>query len=159
MEIKILTVGKIKEDYLVQGIKEYTKRISKYSKIDIVEVMDEKTEENVSFNQIEIVKQKEAERLKKYITKDYYVITLEIAGKMLSSTDLASHIVKVNTYHSSKIMFIIGGSLGLAKEITDQADYYLSFSKMTFPHQLMRLILVEQIYRAFRINNNEPYHK
>ena len=159
MKITIITVGKLKEKYLKQGIAEYTKRLSSYANIELVEVPDEKAPENLSTADMDIVKQKEGERILAKVSPDTYVITLEINGKQLTSEQLATHMDQLATYGKSKIAFIIGGSLGLGTEVLTRSDYALSFSKMTFPHQLMKLVLVEQIYRAFRINRNEPYHK
>ncbi|MFS0766715.1 MULTISPECIES: 23S rRNA (pseudouridine(1915)-N(3))-methyltransferase RlmH [Peribacillus] len=159
MKITIITVGKLKEKYLKQGIAEYTKRLSAYANIELVEVPDEKAPENLSAADMDIVKQKEGERILAKVSPDTYVITLEINGKQLTSEQLATHMDQLATYGKSKIAFIIGGSLGLGTEVLSRSDYALSFSKMTFPHQLMKLVLVEQIYRAYRINRNEPYHK
>ena len=159
MNITIICVGKIKEKYLTDAIKEYSKRLSKYCKLNIIEVADEKTDENASDNLNEIVKDKEGERILKNIKDNSYIITLEIGGKMLSSEELASKIDEITMFENSNITFIIGGSLGLSKNISNISNYKLSFSKMTFPHQLMRVILLEQIYRSFRILKNEPYHK
>ena len=159
MQIKIISVGKLKEKYLVQAVNEYAKRLQAYCKLVFVEVNDEKTKENVSEKEINIVKDKEAERILSKIKQDEYVITLEIEGKQVTSEELAAQFEKITTYSSSKITFIIGGSLGLSSSVSKRANYKLSFSKMTFPHQLMKVILLEQIYRGFRINNNEPYHK
>jgi 23S rRNA (pseudouridine1915-N3)-methyltransferase len=151
MEVHIVCVGKIKEKYLVNGIKEYTK-------VTFSEVNDVMAPENLSYAEQEIVKEKEAEKLKKQI-KDSFVIALALDGKMLDSVELAKEIERIQTYHSSRITFLIGGSLGLSRSLLKEANLLLSFSKMTFPHQLMRLILLEQVYRSFRILNNEPYHK
>lgn len=159
MNITIICVGKIKEKYLTDAIKEYSKRLSKYCKLNIIEVADEKTDENASDNLNEIVKDKEGERIIKNIKDNSYIITLEIGGKMLSSEELAGKIDEITMFENSNITFIIGGSLGLSKNISNISNYKLSFSKMTFPHQLMRVILLEQIYRSFRILKNEPYHK
>ncbi|MGE7186331.1 23S rRNA (pseudouridine(1915)-N(3))-methyltransferase RlmH [Peribacillus sp. NPDC006672] len=159
MKITIITVGKLKEKYLKQGIAEYTKRLSAYANIELVEVPDEKAPENLSAADMDIVKQKEGERILAKVSPDTYVITLEITGKQLTSEQLATQIDQLATYGKSKIAFIIGGSLGLSTEVVSRSDFALSFSKMTFPHQLMKLVLLEQIYRAFRINRNEPYHK
>lgn len=159
MKITIICVGKIKEKYLSDAIKEYSKRLSKYCKLEIIEVPDEKTEENASDNLINQIKAKEGEQILKHIKENSYVITLEILGNMISSEDLAAKIDKTGISGISHITFIIGGSLGLSENVSKKADYKLSFSKMTFPHQLMRVILLEQIYRAYRINMNEPYHK
>ncbi|WP_419882560.1 23S rRNA (pseudouridine(1915)-N(3))-methyltransferase RlmH [Peribacillus sp. B-H-3] len=159
MNISIVTVGKLKEKYLKQGIDEYLKRLSAYAKVEIIELPDEKAPETLSEVEMEQIKEKEGERILQKISSDTHVIALAIQGKMKSSEDLAETLDKLATYGKSKVAFIIGGSLGLSKEVLQRADESLSFSKMTFPHQLMRLILVEQIYRAFRINRGEPYHK
>ncbi|NSL52389.1 23S rRNA (pseudouridine(1915)-N(3))-methyltransferase RlmH [Bacillus sp. P2(2020)] len=159
MNISIFCVGKLKEKYLRQGIDEFLKRLGPYAKVDIIEVPDEKAPEHLSETEMEMVKEKEGERLLAKITDDTYVIILAIDGKMLSSEQFAKELDQLATYGKSKIAFVIGGSLGLSKKVEQRADYALSFSKMTFPHQLMRLILLEQIYRAFRINRGEPYHK
>ena len=159
MNIDIICVGKIKEKYLTDAIAEYSKRLSRYCNLRILEVSDEKTIENASDLVCEKIKQAEAERIIKYIKKDAMVVSLEIDGKMLTSVQLAECIDKWGNDRFSDIQFIIGGSLGLHSMITDKATFHLSFSKMTFPHQLMRVILLEQIYRSYRIINNEPYHK
>ena len=159
MIISIFSVGKLKEKYLKQGIDEYLKRLGSYAKVEVIEVADEKAPENLSEVEMEQVKDKEGERILAKISDDTYVIILAIQGKMLSSEELAREIDQLATYGKSKIAFVIGGSLGLSKAVEKRADYALSFSKMTFPHQLMRLVLVEQIYRAFRINRGQPYHK
>ena len=159
MKITIITVGKIKEKYLKDAIAEYSKRLSKYCKLEMIEVADEKTPENASEVMEDAIRAKEAERILKYLKEDAYVITLEIHGKQLSSEELADKMEKLGVQGTSHIMFVIGGSIGLGKEVLARSDYPLSFSKMTFPHQLMRVILLEQIYRSYRIINNEPYHK
>jgi 23S rRNA (pseudouridine1915-N3)-methyltransferase len=159
VNISIICVGKLKEKYLKQGIAEYVKRLSSYAKVEIIEVPDEKAPENLSDQEMEQVKQKEGERILAKISDDTYVIALAIEGKMKSSEELAESLDKLATYGKSKIAFVIGGSLGLSKQVMQRANEALSFSKMTFPHQLMRLILLEQVYRAFRINRGEPYHK
>lgn len=159
MQITIITVGKLKEKYLKEGINEYLKRLSPYVKISIIEVSDEKSPDNYSENELLQVKEKEGDKVLLHIKDNQYVIALVIEGESLSSEDLASEIDKLITYGKSHIVFIIGGSLGLSKEVYKRADKHLSFSKMTFPHQLMRLILVEQIYRVFKINKGETYHK
>lgn len=159
MNISIVTVGKLKEKYLKQGIEEYVKRLSAYAKLEMIEVADEKAPEELSDLEMAQVKQKEGERLLAKISADAHVIALAINGKMQSSEELADSLDKLATYGKSKIAFVIGGSLGLSDEVLQRANEQLSFSRMTFPHQLMRLILVEQIYRAFRINRGEPYHK
>ena len=159
MNISIITVGKLKEKYLKQGIEEYLKRLSAYAKVEVVEVADEKAPEELSELEMLQVKQKEGERILAKISQDTYVIALAIQGKMQSSEELADTLDKLATYGKSKLAFVIGGSLGLSDEVVKRSNEQLSFSRMTFPHQLMRLILVEQIYRAFRINRGEPYHK
>ncbi|WP_366161672.1 23S rRNA (pseudouridine(1915)-N(3))-methyltransferase RlmH [Bacillus infantis] len=159
MNISIITVGKLKEKYLKQGIDEYLKRLSAYAKMDIIEVPDEKAPEELSDIEMIQVKQKEGERILAKIHPDAYVIALAIEGKMKSSEELADTIDKLATYGKSKIAFVIGGSLGLSQEVLQRSDEKLSFSKMTFPHQLMKLVLLEQVYRSFRINRGEPYHK
>lgn len=159
MNISIITVGKLKEKYLKQGIDEYLKRLSSYAKVEVLEVNDEKAPEELSAVEMEQVKQKEGERILAKIHPDTYVIALAIEGKLKSSEELADTLDKLATYGKSKIAFVIGGSLGLSGEVLNRADEKLSFSRMTFPHQLMRLILVEQVYRAYRINRGEPYHK
>ena len=159
MNISIVTVGKLKEKYLKQGIEEYLKRLGSYAKVEVFEVADEKAPEELSETEMIQVKQKEGERILGKINPDAYVIALAINGKLKSSEELADSLDKLATYGKSKIAFVIGGSLGISDEVLKRSDEQLSFSKMTFPHQLMRLILVEQIYRAFRINRGEPYHK
>ncbi|MCH1626753.1 23S rRNA (pseudouridine(1915)-N(3))-methyltransferase RlmH [Fredinandcohnia quinoae] len=159
MNITIITVGKLKEKYLIQGINEYLKRLTAYAKVEIIELPDEKAPENLSESEMEQIKQKEGERILGKISDDTHVIALAIEGKMKSSEQLAADLDKLATYGKSKIAFIIGGSLGLSNEVMKRANDTLSFSKMTFPHQLMRLVLVEQVYRAYRINRGEPYHK
>jgi 23S rRNA (pseudouridine1915-N3)-methyltransferase len=159
VNISIVTVGKLKEKYLKQGIEEYLKRLTAYAKVEVIEVADEKAPEELSDIEMQQVKQKEGERILAKISQDTHVIALAINGKMQSSEELAETLDKLATYGKSKIAFVIGGSLGLSEEVLKRANDKLSFSKMTFPHQLMRLILVEQVYRAFRINRGEPYHK
>ncbi|WDW09020.1 23S rRNA (pseudouridine(1915)-N(3))-methyltransferase RlmH [Priestia aryabhattai] len=159
MNISIITIGKLKEKYLKQGIEEYLKRLSSYAKVEIIELTDEKAPENLSESEMEQVKQKEGERILAKISDDTHVIALAINGKQKSSEELAKEIDSLATYGKSKVAFVIGGSLGLSSEVMKRSNAALSFSKMTFPHQLMRLVLVEQIYRAFRIIRNEPYHK
>lgn len=159
MKITVLTVGKIKEKFYTDAINEYSKRLSRYCKLEVVQVADEKTAENCTENEMDIVKQKEAERLLKHIPEEAYVITLEIKGKNLDSVELADKINQLGIRGTSHIIFVIGGSLGLHQTVSARADFKLSFSRMTFPHQLMRVILLEQIYRSYRIINNQPYHK
>lgn len=159
MKVTILCVGKVKEKFYRDGISEFTKRLSRYCKLDIIEVTDEKTSEDASETEIRLIKEKEGERILKNIKDDAYVICLCIDGKQLSSEALSEKIEKLGVQGTSHICFVIGGSLGLADEVVKRADFKLSFSPMTFPHQLMRVILLEQIYRAYRIMNHEPYHK
>ena len=159
MNISIISVGKIKEKYLKLGIEEFSKRLSKYSKVEFIELDDEKCPENLSEKDMIIVKKKEGNKILSKIKNNSYVIALAIDGKNLSSEELAKKISSLAVSGKSHITFVIGGSLGLSDDVLKRANYKLSFSKMTFPHQLMKLILLEQVYRAFRINNNEPYHK
>ncbi len=159
MRITVLCVGKIKEKFYRDAIAEYEKRLSRYCKLEIVEVQDEKTPDHASENEELLIKEKEAERMERYLKDGAYVIALAIDGKTLDSVELSERMEKLGTGGTSHIIFVIGGSLGLADRILKRADYHLSFSKMTFPHQLMRVILLEQIYRSYRIMNHEPYHK
>lgn len=159
MKITIITVGKIKEKYFTMAIDEYSKRLGRYVKLDIVEVADEKTPDGASDTEERLIRQKEGERILKVLKEDSYVITLEIEGKMLDSVELSEKINQIGVSGKGHITFIIGGSLGLSDEVKSRADFKLSFSKMTFPHQLMRVVLLEQIYRSYRILGNEPYHK
>ena len=159
MRITIACVGKVKEKFYRDAIQEYAKRLSRYVKLDIQEVADEKTPENASLALEKEIKEKEGNRLLKKIPDNAYVIALAIEGQALSSTDLAGKIEQLGLSGNSHIVFVIGGSLGLSPQVLGRADEKLSFSKMTFPHQLMRVILLEQIYRSYRIINGEPYHK
>ena len=159
MKISILTVGKIKENYLSEAIAEYAKRLSRYCKLEILQVQYEKTPDLAGDLQINQIKEKEGARLASYIKEEAYVIALAIDGKQLSSEELAEKIDVLGIGGISHIQFLIGGSLGLSDAILKRANFKLSFSKMTFPHQLMRVILLEQIYRSYRIINHEPYHK
>ena len=159
MKITVITVGKIKEKFTRDAIAEYTKRLSKYCKLEIIEVADEKTQENASNIVCNQIRQKEGERILKYIREDAFVVTLEIKGKLLTSEELAEKIEKLGVQGTSHIIFVIGGSIGLSQEVMGKSNLALSFSKMTFPHQLMRVILLEQIYRSYRIISGEPYHK
>lgn len=159
MNITIVSVGKLKEKYLKMGIDEYVKRLSGYAKMDLVEVPDEKAPEQLSEAEMDIVKKKEGERILTKISPDAYVIALAINGKMKTSEQMAADIESLMTYGKSKIAFVIGGSLGLHDDVLKCADEQQSFGKMTLPHQLMKLVLVEQIYRSFRIMKGEPYHK
>lgn len=159
MKITLLTVGKIKEKYFTMAIDEYKKRLGRYCKLEIIEVADEKTPHNASEHEEDIIRAKEGERLTKYIKDGAYVISLAIQGKQYSSEEFADKIDKLGINGVSHIIFIIGGSIGIDKDILKKSNELLSFSKMTFPHQLMRVVLLEQIYRAYRINAGEPYHK
>lgn len=159
MKITLITVGKIKERYLRDAAAEYVKRLGKYCKLEIIETADEKTPDHPSETMEEAIRAKEAERILKYIREDAFVITLEIQGKQLSSEELAEKIETLGVQGKSHIIFIIGGSIGLGRDVLAKSDLALSFSRMTFPHQLMRVILLEQIYRSYRIIQKEPYHK
>lgn len=159
MKITLVTVGKMKEKYLRDAVAEYAKRLGKYCKLEVIETADEKTPDHASDTVEETIRAKEAERILRYIREDAFVITLEILGKQLSSEELAKKIETLGVQGKSHIIFVIGGSIGLGKEVLERSDFALSFSKMTFPHQLMRVILLEQVYRSFRIINGEPYHK
>ncbi|WP_019537239.1 23S rRNA (pseudouridine(1915)-N(3))-methyltransferase RlmH [Paenibacillus ginsengihumi] len=159
MHIQIVAVGKLKESYLVQGIAEYTKRLGPYAKLQIIEVPDEKAPESMSAAEEQQVKQREGERLLAHIKSDAFVIALAIDGKALSSEELAAQLQNLATYGRSQVCFVIGGSLGLDAAVLRRADLKLSFGRMTLPHQLMRLVLAEQVYRAFKIMRGEPYHK
>ncbi len=159
MKITLICAGKIKEKYLVDGINEYRKRLSRYCNLELIELADEKTPDNAGEALEAIIKKKEGERILKVLKEDSYCIALAIEGNMLTSEELAGKIDTLGISGVSHISFVIGGSLGLSGEVLKRADYQLSFSKMTFPHQLMRMILLEQVYRAYRINQNEPYHK
>ena len=159
MKIKIICVGKLKEKYLVDGIKEYTKRISGYTDIEIIEVPDERIPDKASLAQEVLIKAKEGRKILDKVKQDDYMILLDVASKELDSVAFSKHIEKCMIDGKSTIDFVIGGSLGHGEDVLQRADFKLSFSPMTFPHQLMRLILVEQIYRAFKIMKNETYHK
>ena len=159
MKITLLTVGKIKEKYFTMAISEYKKRLSRYCKLEIIEVTDEKTPDNASEHEEDLIRAKEGDRLAKYIKDGAYVISLAINGKQHSSEEFADKIDKLGINGVSHIIFIIGGSIGIDKDILKNSNELLRFSKMTFPHQLMRVVLLEQIYRAYRINAGEPYHK
>ena len=159
MKITIITVGKIKEKYLRDAIAEYSKRLNKYCKLEILEVADEKTPDQASAIVEDQIRSKEGERILKLLKDDAYVITLEIGGKMLDSVEFSQKLEQLGIQGKSHIIFVIGGSIGLGNEILKRSDFAISFSKMTFPHQLMRVILLEQIYRSYRIMNHEPYHK
>lgn len=159
MNIQIICIGKLKEKYWTDAIKEYSKRLSRFASIEIVELKESLLPANASPADEEKVKLEEGREILKAIKDGTYVITLEILGKQLSSEELAKKMDDLGIDGRSNIAFVIGGSLGLSKEVSQRADYKLSFSRMTFPHQMMRVILLEQIYRAFKINRNETYHK
>ena len=159
MKISIVCVGKIKEKYLTMAIDEYSKRLSRYCKLEIIELPDEKTPDNASLAEELQIKKREGERILKNIKESAFVIALAIEGKMISSEELAQKMQELGVRGESHLVFVIGGSLGLDDEVLNRADFKLSFSKMTFPHQVMRMILLEQIYRGYRINCGEPYHK
>ncbi|WHH61714.1 23S rRNA (pseudouridine(1915)-N(3))-methyltransferase RlmH [Petroclostridium sp. X23] len=159
MTIKLITVGKIKEKYLSNGISEYAKRLSRYCKLDIVEISDEKIPDNAGEKQEEMVKVTEGQKILNHLKDGIYTIALCVEGKQLDSVELCETIDRLAVTGKSTIAFIIGGSVGLSDEVKSKADLKLSFSKFTFPHQLMRLILLEQIYRSFKITSNETYHK
>lgn len=159
MNITFVTVGKIKENYFRDAVAEYQKRLSKYCKLEIIEVADEKTPDKASAILEDQIRQKEAERILKCIKENAYCIALAIDGKKRDSVNLAEHIEQLGLSGRSNLVFVIGGSLGLHDSVVKRADERLSFSDMTFPHQLMRVILIEQIYRCYRIINGEPYHK
>lgn len=159
MRVSLICVGKLKEKYLTMGIMEYKKRLGRYCKLEIIELPDEKTPDNAGAAMVELIKKKEGDRILKVLRKDSYCIALAIEGNSLSSVELSERLEKLYVSGNSHISYVIGGSLGLSDEVLKRADYQISFSKMTFPHQLIRLILLEQIYRTYRIINNEPYHK
>lgn len=159
MNITVISVGKLKEKYLKEAIEEYTKRLQRYCKISIIELQDEKTPDNASEKEELQIKSKEGEAILKNIKDNSFVIALDLKGKMLSSEEFSSYIEDLGVSGKSDIVFVIGGSLGLSQEVITRSNYKLCFSKMTFPHQLFRVMLLEQIYRGFRIMKGEPYHK
>ncbi len=159
MKIRVIAVGKIKEKYIRDGINEYLKRLSRYCSVEIIEVEDEKTQENLTNREIDIIKDKEGKRILSKISPNSHIISLVIEGKQMSSEELANKIEDLMIEGVNDLTFIIGGSLGLSREVIEKSNLKLSFSKMTFPHQLMRMVLLEQIYRSFRIIRGEPYHK
>lgn len=159
IQVQILSVGKIKEKHWALAIEEYKKRLTPYAKVQVIEVSDEKAPENLSAIEAQQVKDKEGARLLALVKQDTYVIALNIQGKQLSSEQLATRIEELGINGHSHLTFIIGGSLGLSDDVEERADLNLSFGSMTFPHQLMRVILLEQIYRSFKIIRGEPYHK
>ena len=157
--IKIIAVGKCKEKATRELIEEYLKRLGAYTKIEMIEVNDEQTPDRNSSAQNEEIKRKEGERILSKIQSDEYVILLDLQGKMLSSEGLSEKIDSIQTYQSSKLTFIIGGSLGVSEDIKKRSDFKWQLSALTFPHQIVRILLVEQVYRAFKIHHHEPYHK
>lgn len=159
MFIQLIAVGKLKEKYLVQGIQEYAKRLTPYLKFQMIEVADEKAPDTLSEAEISGVKAREGERILAHVKEGAHVIALAIDGKLWSSEELAAEIDRLGTYGTSHVVFVIGGSHGLSDGVLSRAQQRLSFGRMTLPHQLMRLVLVEQIYRAVKINRGEPYHK
>ncbi|MDT8718686.1 23S rRNA (pseudouridine(1915)-N(3))-methyltransferase RlmH [Clostridium sp. 19966] len=159
MNISLVTVGKLKEKYLKSAVEEYAKRLSRYCRLDIIELQDEKTPDNASEKEEIIIKEKEGEAILKHIKENSYVMAMAIDGKNITSVEFADMINDLGVKGNSNIVFVIGGSLGLSDKVLKRADYKLSFSKMTFPHQLFRVMLLEQIYRGYRIINGEPYHK
>ena len=159
MKITCITVGKIKETYYTDAVKEYSKRLSRYCKLEIIELPDEKTPDGASQAQETAIKNREGERILKPIREDAYVIALAIEGQAPDSVGLSQKLERLGIGGTSHVTFVIGGSLGLSSLVLKRADEKLSFSRMTFPHQLMRVILLEQLYRSFRIMKGEPYHK
>ena len=159
MHIQIISVGKVREKYLKLGIAEFEKRLQPYCKLSMTELTDEQAPENLSEKELEIVKNKEGERILNKIKDIDYVIALDVQGKQHSSEEFSKAIEKLSFQGKNKIIFVIGGSNGLSDAILCRANEKVSFSKMTFPHQLMKLILLEQVYRAFKIMKGEPYHK
>ena len=159
MNITLVTVGKIKERYFRDAVAEYQKRLSRYCKLDLIEVVDEKTPDRASEAEENLIQQKEAERILKHVRENAYCIALAIDGTKYDSVALSGHLEGLALSGKSSLVFVIGGSLGLHETVLRRADERLSFSDLTFPHQLMRIILLEQLYRCFRIRNHEPYHK
>ena len=159
MKITVVAVGKIKERFFEDALKEYEKRLGRYCKLEIIQVADEKTPDGAGEALEAQIREKEGERILARVRDGAYVIALAIQGQMLDSEELAEKLGALGVGGAGQVVFVIGGSLGLSRKVLDRADYQLSFSKMTFPHQLMRVILLEQIYRAYRILNHQPYHK
>lgn len=154
IEINVISVGNIKEKYLQELIADYKKRISKYAQIDLIELKDESNKINEN-----VVKEIEGERILSSVKEGFYMVLLDLKGQMLDSVSLSKKIDEISTYYSSKIAFVIGGSFGVSEAVKKRANFMLSFSKLTFPHQLAKGMLLEQIYRSFKILNNETYHK
>ena len=159
MNITIISVGKIKEKYIKLGIEEFSKRLTRYCKLNMIEVPDEKTPDQASQKEMDLIKDKEGQLILNKIKDNMYVIAMDLNGEMKTSEAFAKQLSQLALSGDSNLAFIIGGSLGLSESVKKRANYKLCFSKMTFPHQLFKLILLEQIYRTYRINNNEPYHK
>jgi 23S rRNA (pseudouridine1915-N3)-methyltransferase len=159
LKITIISVGKIKEKFYKEAIGEFKKRLSSYCTLNLIEVADEKAPENISDKEMEQIKDKEGEKILSKMDENSYVVVLHIQGKQLSSEDLSKKINDLGLKGQSHITFIIGGSLGLSQNVLNKSNFKLSFSKMTFPHQLFKVILLEQVYRSFRIIRGEPYHK
>ena len=159
VHINIICVGKIKETYLKEAIFEYTKRLLKYCTLNLIELPDEKIPNNPSEKEIDIIKNKEGSNIISQIKKDTYLICLDLKGKQFSSEEFSEKLENISLNYNSSITFVIGGSLGISNDVLNKANELISFSKMTFPHQLFRVFLLEQIYRAFKISNNENYHK
>ncbi|AMB94344.1 23S rRNA (pseudouridine(1915)-N(3))-methyltransferase RlmH [Aerococcus sanguinicola] len=159
MQVKLIVVGKLKEKYLKQGIAEYAKRLQAYCKFEVIEVKDEATPEEGSEAELDLVRDKEGERILAKIKADDYVVHLALDGDLLDSEGLAKKLQNAMTHGKSSFVYVIGGSVGTSQAVRRRADLNLSFGRLTLPHQLMRLVLVEQIYRSFRIQNHQPYHK
>lgn len=159
IHINIICVGKIKENYLKDAISEYSKRLTKYCTLNIIELPDEKIPNNPNQKDISIIKDKESKNIISHLKKDSYIICLDLKGKQYTSEEFSKKIENISLNHTSSITFIIGGSLGMSEELLNKSNELICFSKMTFPHQLFRVFLLEQIYRAFKISNNENYHK
>ena len=159
VHINIICIGKIKEIFLKDAIEEYSKRLNKYCNLNIIELPDEKIPNNPSEKEILLIKEKEGKNILNNIPKDSYVISLDLKGKQYTSEEFSQKIENISLNYNSSITFIIGGSLGISKNVLDISKELISFSKMTFPHQLFRVFLLEQIFRAFKISNNETYHK
>ena len=160
LTIDIICIGKLKENYLKDAVSEYTKRLTKYCKLEIIELQDEKLTQNASYAEEQKIKEKECEKIKEKLIKigKSHIICLDLKGTQYTSEEFSDKLSNLSTYGNSTITFIIGGSLGLTNEILSLSNEKISFSKMTFPHQLFRVFLLEQIFRAFKIQNNETYH-
>ncbi len=159
LHINIVCIGKIKEKFFQDALTEYSKRLSKYSLLNIIELSDEKIPNNATEKELLIIKDKEAKNILKHLKKDSYIISLDLKGKQFTSEEFSKKIQNISLNYSNSITFIIGGSTGLSTKVLDVSNELISFSKMTFPHQLFRVFLLEQIFRAFKITNNETYHK